>query len=380
MADVSTKSFDELVFDQAAAIQSKLPSVPDLSVGTILRALVESNAATGLWLESLILQVFAMTRASTSSGADLDSWVADFDLDPTRIPGTKAVGNATFSRTSGAYPAFVPVGTTIDTTDSSQTFTVVKDSSNIRWNESANGYILPQFSLQATIPVQAVEYGSAGNIAANTLTRLTVALPYIDFVNNSAKFTGGSDQETDDALRQRFSEYIASLARGTKGAIGYAISQVPGVSSYSITENKDYTTDADRQAYFYVIVDDGTGTPSDDLVAAVVSTVDEYRAAGVGFTVQKPTKTNVTTIGNIKIDPAYVSADVLTAAQNAVTAYINSLGAGAPLYISRVIQIIYDSSDGVVNVSGIQFNGTAADINTSTKGVLRSQSVTFSAV
>jgi uncharacterized phage protein gp47/JayE len=371
MADISTKSFDQLVFDQAAAIQAKLPSVPDMSVGTVLRALVESNAATGIWLESLILQVFAMTRASTSAGADLDSWVADFDLDPPRIPGTKSVGVANFSRTSAIFPASIPAGATVDTTDSSRSFVVVKDSSNANWDATSNAYILPISTLVLNIPVQAIAFGSAGNIKAQTLTRLTVALPYIDFVTNYAAFTGGSDQETDDQLRERFVGYIASLARGTMGAIGYAVSQVPGVSSYSIKENEDYATGASRLGHFYVIADDGTGTPSDALIDAVEEAVDEYRSAGVTFSVHKPIVVGVYTVGGLTINPSYITSDVIKLVSNAVQSYINSLGAGATLYISRVYQVIYDASDGVLNVPVLTFNGASDDILATSKQVLR---------
>ncbi|WP_241754452.1 hypothetical protein [Cupriavidus basilensis] len=70
---ISTKDFTTLVRESVTAIQGYASVLLDLTIGSILRAAVEANAAVTVWLESLIMQVLAITRAATSSGADLDS-------------------------------------------------------------------------------------------------------------------------------------------------------------------------------------------------------------------------------------------------------------------------------------------------------------------
>ena len=89
-------SFNTMVSNGAAAMQSACSSLLDLTVGSVLRAILEASASVGLWMQWLILKVLAMTRAATSTGEDLDSWMADFDL--ARLPGVAATGSVTFSR------------------------------------------------------------------------------------------------------------------------------------------------------------------------------------------------------------------------------------------------------------------------------------------
>ncbi|MFX8028091.1 baseplate J/gp47 family protein, partial [Acinetobacter baumannii] len=104
----------------------------DLTVGSVLRAIVEANAAVVVWLEGLLLQVLAITRAATSSGADLDSWVADFGV--TRLPAVAATGIVTFSRFTTTQQVLVPVGATVQTADGTQQFTVTIDTTNPAYN------------------------------------------------------------------------------------------------------------------------------------------------------------------------------------------------------------------------------------------------------
>ena len=67
------QTFTTLVQNMAAGVQGSAAQLIDLSVGSVLRALLEACASVALWMQWLILQVLSMTRAATSSGADLDS-------------------------------------------------------------------------------------------------------------------------------------------------------------------------------------------------------------------------------------------------------------------------------------------------------------------
>ena len=77
----------------AAAVEASATQLLDLTVGSTLRAVLEANASIGLWMQWLILQVLRTTRAATSNGADLDSWMADLTL--TRLPAVAATGTVT---------------------------------------------------------------------------------------------------------------------------------------------------------------------------------------------------------------------------------------------------------------------------------------------
>lgn len=125
---ITTQDFVTIVRNQVTAIQGAASSLVDMTVGSILRAVVEANAAVVLWLQGLILQLLATTRAATSSGADLDSWVADYGV--TRLAGVAATGQVTFSRFTATQQAEIPVGSSVQTADGSQVFTVTADTTN----------------------------------------------------------------------------------------------------------------------------------------------------------------------------------------------------------------------------------------------------------
>ena len=210
---LNIQTFSQLVQTQAAAIQAAASQAIDFATGSIMRALVQSNAAICLWLESLIVQVLALTRAATSSGSDLDSWMADFGL--TRLSAVAATGTVTFSRYTATATGFVPVGAQVQTTDKSQTFTVIADATNSAYSASLNGYTLAAGVSSLGILCQAATAGTGGNAAPLTITVIYGALTGIDYISNAAAFTGGISAESDGAFRARFVTYLQTLTKAT---------------------------------------------------------------------------------------------------------------------------------------------------------------------
>src|ERR1700722_17609514 len=131
------QTFTTLVQGMAASVQSTAAQLLDLTVGSTLRAILEATASVALWMQWLILQVLQMTRAATSVGPDLDSWMADFSL--TRLPASSASGVVTFSRFNSNLQALVPLGSLVRTTDGTQTFAVTSDTTAPGWNSIQNG-------------------------------------------------------------------------------------------------------------------------------------------------------------------------------------------------------------------------------------------------
>ena len=137
---LSLQTFSTLVQNMAAAVQASTTQLLDLTVGSTLRAVLEANASIALWMQWLILQVLRMTRAATSSEADLDSWMADYSL--TRLPAVAATGVVTFSRFTPTLAALIPTGALVRTDDGTQTFQVVEDMANAAWLASSSGYMM----------------------------------------------------------------------------------------------------------------------------------------------------------------------------------------------------------------------------------------------
>src|SRR3954452_3465883 len=107
------RDFNTLVRMQADAVAASCRQLIDVTVGSVLRAVLEANASVELWIQWLIMQGLATTRSATSRGPDLDSWVADFGVG--RLPAAPGTGMVRFTRTTPGLAALVPVGALVRT-------------------------------------------------------------------------------------------------------------------------------------------------------------------------------------------------------------------------------------------------------------------------
>lgn len=368
---ISTKDFTTLVSDQISAVQAKCAQLVDFTIGSVLRSLVEANAAIGLWMQALVVTLLAATRAATSQGVDLDSWMADYGV--SRLGATAATGFVTFSRFTTASQAVIAFGSIVQTADGSQKYNVVADPLNAAY--TAGGYVIPAGNASVTVPVQAQVAAAASNAVAGQVTVISQPITYVDTVTNALNFTGGADAESDSALRARFVLYIASLSRATKAAIGLAITSVqPGVS-YSLTENLQYNGAADN-GYFYVVVDDGSGAPPPSFMTAVSNAIDAVRAAGTRFGVYAPVVVQATVTMTVTAAAGYDPATTKATVTSAIQAFINALPMGGTLAYSRLAQLAYGASPGVANVTAITLNGGTADLTCTTAQVIKWLAVT----
>lgn len=372
---LSLQTFSTLVQGMAATVQAAASQLLDLTVGSTMRALLEASASVALWMQWLILLVLQMTRAATSSGSDLDSWMADFSL--SRLPASPASGTVTFSRYNTGATALVPVGTLVRTIDGSETFAVYADSSVNGWNQQLGGYVLGVGIASLNVPVVAQTPGSGGNVLANMITVLAAALAGIDSVTNAAAFVDGIDAESDAAFRLRFQNFLASRSRATIAAVEYAIGTVQQGLSYVIQENQDPTGQF-QLGNFVVVVDDGSGYPSNSLLSAVQQAINEVRPVGSTFAVFAPAVTQVNvSLSVITSD----GSDVTTVAPQIVASvqdYINALPVGVSLPASRIAQIAYDAASNVANVTNILLNNQASDVAVSPSGVVMAGAVVVS--
>ena len=172
-------------------------------------------------IQWLIVQVLAQTRASTSNGTDLDTWVSDFGM--TRLPAQPASTTLAFSRITTGLAASIPVGAQVKTADGTQTFSVSADSTNTAFNVTTSSYSVAAGVSSVSVPAVATIAGSAGNVQAGAISLLATAMPGIDAVTNPVSAAGGLNAESDAALRTRFSNFIDSRSRATPAAIAFGI-------------------------------------------------------------------------------------------------------------------------------------------------------------
>jgi uncharacterized phage protein gp47/JayE len=366
------QNFTTLVGNAVAAVQGSARQLLDLSVGSTLRAVLEANASLALWLQWLIVQVLQMTRASTSSGPDLDSWMGDFSL--TRLPAVAATGQVTLARFVATSPAAVQPGITVRTSDGSQSFAVLADPTNPAWQAASSNYGLAAGVASINVKVQAVVAGVAGNVQAAAISLIAAAVPGVDTVTNAAPLGGGVDAESDAALRTRFQLFLQTLSRATPLAVGAAVLSTRQGLSWTLLENVASDGSA-RPGSFLVTIDDGTGYPPASVLQAAATAIEATRPVGTTFGVQAPGIIPVTVELAVAVAAVASHATVAANVAGAVTAYVDGLTVGAALSCSRLVQVAYNGDANVTNVTGLTVNGGTADIAVGVTSVIKLASV-----
>lgn len=130
-------------------------------------------------------------------GPDLDNMLSILGFG--RQSGRRATGYITFSRNSASTSAvIIPTGTTVFTPSGGD------GNVSVTFRTTTSGR-LEIGSTSVVVPIEAVQPGTIGNVAAGTITE-TVGTPVygITSVVNEYATTGGQDQESDSELKARF--------------------------------------------------------------------------------------------------------------------------------------------------------------------------------
>ena len=360
------QDFTTLLRTMAASVQSSAAVLIDLTAGSVLRAVLEANASLALWVQWLIVQVLTATRAATSVGADLDTWVADFGV--SRLPGQAAATTVVFSRVTPGMAAVIPVGAQVKTSDAAVTFSVLADATNPAFSPTSNSFALAASASSITVSAQATVTGTVGNVQPGAITLLASAMPGVDAVQNPTAAAGGINPETDGALRLRFTNFIDSRSRATPAAIAFTIQSLQQGLTYVLAENVD-PSGAARPGFFTVTVDDGSGSPPPTTLSAVSGALDAVRPIGTQFAVLPPVLLTAD-VSLTLTTPLASHAAAQSATTSAIQAYIAALPIGSPLPISRLAAVAFAADPSVTDVTGITING-AADLVPSASGIIK---------
>ena len=226
------------------------------------------------------------------------------------------------------------------------------------------------------MPVQAVNSGSQGNVLANSITVLSTPSPTWTPSPTRQPSSTASDAEIGPRLRTRFFLYIASLSKGTKTAVDYAVRSVQQGLTDTITENQDYDG-YQHYGTFCVVVDDGTGYPSSALLTNVFNAIDAIRPLTIPFAVYPPQVLTAAVSMSLTTAANYTHGSVVSAVSSALAAFINAIPLGQSLPYTKLAAIAY-AVPGVSNASGILLNGGTSDLMANKKQKILAGSLSIS--
>lgn len=191
------------------------------------------------------------------------------------------------------------------------------------------------------IPAAATASGTAGNAAGKTILYMAVAPMGIAGCTNPAAFTGGSEAESDQELRERVLDSYVRLPNGANAAFyenkalehegvgaAHVIPRINGVGSVGI------------------VVASSSGMPEAGLVEAIQKELEEIREIAVDVVVMEPEEKPVDVSVLIRAKDNY--EDTAQAVSDAITGYFNGKRLAAPLFLAGLAKVIY-SVDGVEN-------------------------------
>lgn len=346
------KPLEESVWEMLAVFWTESGIEPDAEPGSVIRSLFE---AVGFQIEDASFR-FDNGLATAIPLAVFDA----FGFDP--IGATPAQVTLRFTRASpGVSPLLIPAGFRAGRAD------------GIEYETTANATIAAGAST-TTAPAVARTDGAIGNTSANTIVYPRGSIPTLASVTNPQPATGGQDEEPLDEQRRRFARYIAMVHRATRPAIAAAALTVTtdaGERATEVVVRDNVHSSAIPPGVFEVWVDDGDGTASATLVAAIDALVHDYRAAGAIHDTYAVTPYPITIHATLYGDPG---TDAVNAADAAARAYIAALHVGEKVSRENLITALTNAHADIAEVT-LALPGTDIVIGDTSRATLGSLTV-----
>lgn len=238
----------------------------------------------------------------TAEGEYLDRKALDYN--ETRNPAEAAVGNLLFTGEPGTA---IPTGT-----EALYGSLVFETTAAARI--SAEGY--------CEVGARCQTEGTAGNVAAETITVLRVAIDGVKSVTNTAPFGGGTQAESDDSFRSRILEKIRQpITSGNRNHFIYWAKQVSGVGGAKCLGAEVCGPGKVR----VIVLSDQYAAPDDVILGNVKAHIEEERQIGAAVTVAAAAPKAVAVEVTVVVASGYSLTDIRQNIQTALQRYVDSV-------------------------------------------------------
>lgn len=240
-------------------------------------------------------------------------------------------------------------------------YEVIEDTSNPDYDSGTSSYKIPANFSQVFVKVQAVQPGTASNVAAHTVVVLPTPLTGVDGCDNPVPIDNGADQETETAVKARFRKFITGNATATNAAIAAAIEGVSTAIEFSVIENVASDGVTTERGNFLVLVSDSTGVLTTELFTDVKAAIELTRPITVTYDIVPPNITQPVIIAVIDVDLTnFTLADRAALAQSEIIDEFRKYAAGQGWIFNEIMRAMLDIP-GINDVLKLTINGDGFD-------------------
>lgn len=221
------------------------------------------------------------------------------------------------------------------------------------------------------LPVEAVEEGAAGNVAAGAVVAPITPLDDVTAITNDDPIVGGTDAEADPALALRILGTFEGAAVANQRYYKQFAENWPGVGRATVIPA------ADGPGTLTIILSTADGQPvAAGVVTALQDALDPDPGLGEGegqvgatITVESSTVFNVDVIATVEFDPGYSwdgaggTIAVQGPVETAVNDYIKSLESGEEVVYRKVVGRFIGVL-GVHDITGLTLNSSGVNVTT----------------
>lgn len=320
---------------------ARIPSDVDKREGSVVYDMLAPAALEFAQAYMEMDNVLDLGFADGAYGEYLDRKVAEQGL--TRKAAVKATGTLRFTGSEGID---IPADTRVSTLDEEPIYFVTTETVTI-----TDGFALA--------PAEAEVGGVDGNVGADEIVDLgELVSEGIVGVTNTAEFTGGYDEEDDEALYTRYQEYVSRpITSGNKYQYEAWAKEVNGVSDV-----RCYPLWNGAGTVKVVLVNEEKRCPSQTVIDAANTYIESVRPIGADVTVvgvnEVPidVRATLTLVEGTSIDS--VTATII----DNVTTYLKSVAfEQTTVRYSQIGNAILDA-EGVVDYANLTVNGSVANI------------------
>lgn len=310
-------SYEEILSRMQAAYKKESGAKADdaADIGIRLKVLAGEIYRLLTELDWLRRQAFPQT----ATGRELNLHASQRGL--ARRPARKAQGVLRFSRTEAlGYDVGIPKGTVCATAG----------ADSVEY-ETTGQAVLAAGKLFAEVPAQAVEGGAAGNAAAGSIHTLVTPPVGVEKAVNPEAFSGGSEAEDDETLRQRLLQAYSVLSNGTNAEF-YRRRALEAEGVYSAMA----VPRADGAGTVTVYIWGQGEAPPETVVTAVQSRLSAEREVNVEVTVKAAAKKLLNVFGYIKPREGTAFDEAAARIREDLGRYYAAKKIGDSVYISEI--------------------------------------------